>query len=147
MKLLLCLLAVALVAAATGCVSKPRFFQTQSERDEAKRQSPEYEAQEARWKVEREAAQQWERARIQKYLEENPTLPPDIARAISQGGFVRGMSEEQVTFVLGRPERINKSTGAYGRWDQWVYGGGIYNLYFKNGILDSWQSREDQPGR
>jgi len=51
------------------------------------------------------------------------------------------MNEEQVVLLWGRPENINKSAGAYGRSDQWVYGAGTY-VYFKNGIVDSWQTRE-----
>lgn len=55
-------------------------------------------------------------------------------------GVVLGMSEQDVLdSSWGRPERVNRTTNAYGTREQWVYGGGNY-LYFKNGELVSIQN-------
>jgi hypothetical protein len=51
-----------------------------------------------------------------------------------------GMREQDVLdSSWGRPEKINRSTNAYGTREQWVYGGGNY-LYFKDGVLTSIQN-------
>jgi len=39
----------------------------------------------------------------------------------------------------GRPEKVNRSTYAWGTSEQWVYGSGNY-LYFKDGVLESIQN-------
>lgn len=38
----------------------------------------------------------------------------------------------------GLPEDINRTVGAWGVHEQWIYPGNVY-LYFENGILTSWQ--------
>lgn len=55
-------------------------------------------------------------------------------------GVQLGMTQEQVLLSSwGRPERVNRTTNAYGVREQWVYGNRNY-LYFKNGILESIQN-------
>ena len=65
-----------------------------------------------------------------------------------------GMNKNQVIAALGLPDAVNRSGGAYGKREQWVYRGestGNYfadlqrgavtrgNMYFEQGILTSWQ--------
>jgi hypothetical protein len=128
---------VLLALAACGCASKPRFFQTQSERDETER--PAREAQQARWQAENKAL---ETAALKEYLDTHPSLPADIVKGLKDKELVRGMNGDEVFLVLMLlPQQKNISNGEFGTREQWVYPSGTY-LYFKNGILDSWQSRE-----
>lgn len=48
-----------------------------------------------------------------------------------------GMTEKQVLASWGRPSDINRTAGAWGVHEQWVYSGSY--LYFENGRLTSWQ--------
>lgn len=48
-----------------------------------------------------------------------------------------GMTDEQVKKSWGAPNDINKTVGEWGVHETWIYGK-VY-LYFKNGILTSWQ--------
>lgn len=57
----------------------------------------------------------------------------------SQGVRIGMTKEEVLASSWGRPERVNKTTNAYGTREQWVYGGGNY-LYFENGVLTSIQN-------
>jgi hypothetical protein len=58
----------------------------------------------------------------------------------AKGGVRIGMTKEQVLKSnWGKPSSINKSIGASGASEQWVYGGGNY-LYFKNGVLTTIQN-------
>jgi hypothetical protein len=55
-------------------------------------------------------------------------------------GVSIGMSQQDVLdSSWGRPERVNRTTNAYGVREQWVYGGSGY-LYFENGTLTSIQN-------
>lgn len=55
-------------------------------------------------------------------------------------GVVLGMTEQDVLdSSWGRPQRVNRTTNAYGTREQWVYAGRNY-LYFKNGELISIQN-------
>lgn len=51
----------------------------------------------------------------------------------------RGMTTEQCRASWGRPEDINRTEGAYGVHEQWVYGLGNY-LYFEDGYLTTIQN-------
>jgi hypothetical protein len=50
------------------------------------------------------------------------------------------MTNEQVKLSWGEPDRINRSVGSWGVSEQWVYQDRY--LYFKNGILTSYQVTE-----
>ena len=51
-----------------------------------------------------------------------------------------GMTKSEAeNSTWGRPNKINKTTTAYGTHEQWVYGNGKY-LYFDNGKLTSIQN-------
>ena len=49
-----------------------------------------------------------------------------------------GMSKDAVILAWGRPQSINRTVGAWGTHEQWVYGSGSY-LYFENGSMTSFQ--------
>lgn len=57
-----------------------------------------------------------------------------------------GMYPEELIFIKGRSERINKTTSAGFQQEQWVYkkpGGSEFQFdffYFQNGLLKSWQN-------
>jgi len=60
------------------------------------------------------------------------------ARAKTEGVRI-GMTQEQVrNSNWGNPRKINKTTGRYGVYEQWVYNGGY--LYFEDGILTTIQN-------
>ena len=66
----------------------------------------------------------------------------EVKNAISEGKLLIGMVTFEVAAVKGHPKDINKTTGAWGVHEQWVYDNGRYNemyLYFENNILTSWQ--------
>lgn len=61
-----------------------------------------------------------------------------VLRVIKEGEIFLGMTTEQVRLSWGLPKDINRSIGAWGIHEQWVYGDYTY-LYFENGILTSFQ--------
>lgn len=55
-------------------------------------------------------------------------------------GVSIGMTREEVLDSMwGKPQSINRTTGAYGTHEQWVYRGRNY-LYFENGVLTTIQN-------
>jgi hypothetical protein len=79
--------------------------------------------------------------RREKYIAEHPNLAPEIAQGIASGRLVRGMNAEEVRLIWGRPESVNRSAGAWGEREQWVFAGRRY-AYLLNGRLESWQTTE-----
>ena len=66
-----------------------------------------------------------------------------IKEAVAKGQLVIGMNQFEVWAIKGRPHKINKTTGVWGVHEQWEYLAGGYDrmyLYFKNGVLTSWQN-------
>ncbi|MGX9221701.1 hypothetical protein ACWV27_27055 (plasmid) [Massilia varians] len=62
------------------------------------------------------------------------------AARLARGGVKVGMNSEQVRqSSWGKPLKVNRSTGAYGVHEQWVYGEGNY-IYFENGRVTSFQN-------
>jgi hypothetical protein len=58
----------------------------------------------------------------------------------ARGGVSIGMTADQVRKSnWGRPSSINRSIGAYGVHEQWIYGGGNY-IYLENGRVTSIQN-------
>ena len=47
------------------------------------------------------------------------------------------MTTDMTRLSIGHPKDINRTTGAWGVHEQWVYNKRY--LYFENGILTSWQ--------
>lgn len=77
----------------------------------------------------------------EKQLEKNiSNFSPNIQNLIKQRKIQIGMTDEQVLLSWGYPFRINKSVYAWGIEEQWVYERGY--LYFKDGILKSYQTSE-----
>lgn len=64
---------------------------------------------------------------------------------ICKGQVFTGMNEDEFRFVVGLPEKINRTTMAGLVSEQWIYqkpGGNQFEktyYYFKNSILTSWQ--------
>ena len=63
------------------------------------------------------------------------------ARRAKLPGVRLGMGTEQVIKMTswGKPQRIHRTTDAWGTREQWVYGSGYY-LYFDNGVLTTIQN-------
>lgn len=59
--------------------------------------------------------------------------------AIKEKKIFIGMTKEQAQASWGIPKDINKTVGAWGIHEQWVYGDYGPYLYFKNNKLTSWQ--------
>ncbi len=71
-----------------------------------------------------------EKTYIKKYGEKNYSK-------MKQGYYWIGMNKEMATISLGSPNKVNRTVGAWGVKEQWVYNT-IY-LYFENGVLTSYQ--------
>jgi hypothetical protein len=93
-----------------------------------------------RWKSELAAAQRAVKAyRAKLALEQKRADQAELARRRREGVSI-GMTQRDVLLSSwGRPERVNRSTYAFGEHEQWVYGSGNY-LYFENGVLRSIQT-------
>lgn len=84
--------------------------------------------------VQNEAAAERQRERAAQDREANR-----LDAAANDGSVSKGMTVEQVQRAWGRAERINASTGSYGRHEQHVYTN--YYVYFENGIVTGWSNR------
>ena len=73
------------------------------------------------------------------YVQKNKQLSVDFKKAILSGKVILGMTPEDVSASWGKPEDVNKSGGAWGVHEQWVYGLKTY-LYFENDKLTNWQN-------
>ena len=63
-----------------------------------------------------------------------------VKRERKSRGVTLGMTKDEVlASSWGRPLRINRTTSAYGTYEQWVYRSGNY-LYFENGTLTTIQN-------
>jgi hypothetical protein len=71
-----------------------------------------------------------EKTYIKRYGENNYSK-------MKQGYYWIGMNKEMATISLGSPNKVNRTVGAWGVREQWVYET-IY-LYFENGVLTSYQ--------
>nr|PZN59644.1 MAG: hypothetical protein DIU58_17700 [Sphaerobacter thermophilus] len=94
----------------------------------------------ARREAERRAAAERARreaeraARIRSY-----GWPAHFAEAVIARRVMIGMTAEMVREAWGRPERINETITASGRFEQWVYGLGEY-IYLENGVVTTIQT-------
>lgn len=80
--------------------------------------------------------------KIDAYIADHPNLSPAIAQAMRARRPALGMTAEQAYLALGAPIDINRSVGAWGVSEQWVYNrprGERMYVYFENGIVTSWQ--------
>lgn len=63
-------------------------------------------------------------------------------RTIVERSIRIGFNKEQAIAAWGRPDDINRTVGAWGTREQWVYRRGSHSaqyLYFENGVLSSFQ--------
>ena len=97
-----------------------------------KQQLAEATAYEAKLEKEKLAKEEVQKQLIKKYGQTYGTL-------ISERKVQIGMTKEMCEAAWGKPESINKSSGAWGVHEQWVYGLSSY-LYFENGKLTSIQN-------
>jgi hypothetical protein len=95
------------------------------EKEELKRLQSEREskAEKAKWL-------ELEKRYIKKYGEK------DYSK-MKQGYYWIGMNKEMATISLGTPNKVNRTVGAWGVREQWVYETNY--LYFENGVLTSYQ--------
>lgn len=109
-----------------------------------------------RWTEAHELANEYydvQDAELQKLLELADTKSSELVAAAAKRqseetkrearkrGVLIGMTKEEVLgSSWGRPERVNSTHRANSTTEQWVYPGGNY-LYFRNGVLDSIQTR------
>ncbi|MCF8242150.1 MAG: hypothetical protein K9J16_12250 [Melioribacteraceae bacterium] len=54
---------------------------------------------------------------------------------ITRGETWIGMTSEMCKASIGEPDKINKSTYAFGTYEQWIYSSEGIHLYFENGVL------------
>ncbi|MBV5329972.1 MAG: hypothetical protein JZU65_20495, partial [Chlorobium sp.] len=73
------------------------------------------------------------------YFYENDPIPvgtpSDMVQAIQKNNIKIGMPPEYVTLSWGKPEKVNKTIGAWGVHEQWIYGDQF--VYFENEKLTS----------
>jgi hypothetical protein len=67
----------------------------------------------------------------------HPTWSQHDCELVAAGKVTLGMTQEMVLAGWGRPNDINRSVGAWGVHEQWVYPANY--LYFEDGVLTSWQ--------
>ena len=80
-------------------------------------------------------------ARAQKTVSAFPDASWDDLINLACHRIWIGMSEAQLQFSWGTPERRNNSTNASGTNSQWVYGSGYY-VYLDDGVVESWQTSQ-----
>jgi hypothetical protein len=72
------------------------------------------------------------------FKERFPAWTDTECAAVAAGRVWLGMTTEMARIVLGDPSDINRSVGAWGVREQWVYSTPDSYFYFGNGILTSW---------
>ena len=75
---------------------------------------------------------------IRAEFDKRKTFTPEEMEAINERSVFIGMRELAVRCSWGSPNRINRTTTAYGRSEQWVYYRSY--VYLKNGKVDAIQS-------
>jgi hypothetical protein len=77
----------------------------------------------------------------ENYAKTHPERPERILKCLVAQEICVGMNEVETELSWGPPLKKNRSGGAYGRHDQWVYGAGNY-VYLDDGLVKSWQTSE-----
>ena len=82
-----------------------------------------------------------EKKRREDFIENNPNINQNFKNQILNGQISIGMTREMAEASWGKPADINRTVTATLVREQWVYGSGSNRryLYFRNGILDSFQ--------
>lgn len=65
--------------------------------------------------------------------------PRDVWDLVRANLIQIGMTPDMVTMSWGKPQRINRTTYAFGVHEQWVYGSGCY-VYFEDGKVTTIQN-------
>jgi len=81
--------------------------------------------------------------RFEVIRKNHPSWTIEDCELITDKKIRLGMTDEMVRLSWGRPSDINRSVGVWGVHEQWIYRIGEYTrnyLYFRNGILTSWQT-------
>lgn len=78
-----------------------------------------------------------ESGRREKFIRSRPGMSPAVVNALRRGVVVLGMATVEAQFLMGKPERVNRSVTKFGSKEQWVYGSRYF--YFDDGVLTSWQ--------
>ncbi|WP_159105878.1 DUF4124 domain-containing protein [Ideonella sp. B508-1] len=68
-----------------------------------------------------------------------------VRDAIARGAVSIGMTADEVVQSWGRPTKVNRSIGAGGAHEQWVYDRGDFRaqyVYLDNGVVTGAQSQE-----
>ena len=101
--------------------------------------------------------------RVNRHLESNPQLSPEVRQAISEGSIIKGMTREDVLASWGNPWRVYEHVGgeavehtsrnwmvemdSSGNVETWIYGEltkyrtPTY-LYFQDGYLVGWAGQK-----
>lgn len=111
---------------------------TQTETDEQRAQRLGRERTEQFMEKLRTDREQDEKSRRAKFFAAHPDAPEEIKGAVNAGRLVIGMTSDAALASWGEPRRINRTTTASGRFEQWVYGTRLF-LYFTDGKLTGWQ--------
>lgn len=104
---------------------------TPAEEVYARRAEEERRREEARLALEKEQRER-KAALTRKYGK-------STAELILSGRVRIGMTQAMCREAWGVPDDINRTSGSWGVYEQWVYGSGSY-LYFENGVLSSIQN-------
>jgi len=75
-----------------------------------------------------------------QYVQNHST--DQIKEAVAKRQLIIGMNQVEVHASIGLPHDKNKTVGAWGVHEQWIYLTDGYDrmyLYFEDGILSSWQ--------
>ncbi len=72
------------------------------------------------------------------FLKSEKRYDDETIKLILDRSIQGGMTQEQVKYSWGKPEKINEMTSRLGLHEQWVYPPDRF-LYFENGQLTSWQ--------
>lgn len=80
------------------------------------------------------------RGRASELLAAHPEWSDDVISTVACGWVQEGLTKDQLVASWGRPDHINRSGGAYGIHEQWVYHDGSSYVYLEEGIVTSWQT-------
>ena len=76
------------------------------------------------------------------FISQIPDIDATTLEKILNHKITIGMTKQLVKFSWGNPRDINRTVSSWGIREQWVYGDWPDNyrlLYFRDGILTSWQ--------
>jgi hypothetical protein len=80
--------------------------------------------------------------RVAGYLTSHPAHSEELRARLTEGGIFKGMTEEQLTVVLGEPWSKRVRSGVAMDREHWVYLADEQqredHFYFENGLLKTW---------